>query len=176
MTAIARKPAEKPIPAVDIFRERAEARAILVNACVYDLQDAVDGLQADAERSGLVAHIGQDAVQRMMADAFAIVPKVRNNSAKSAGNIRTGDVAHNVPKSGTGSATRPSAAPSTIEAVMFSLRSRGLRALVEADCRRRLSELAPDQLRQVIVQLDRMRSKYPAITDGLLLRIGEKIT
>lgn len=66
-----------PVPAVDIFRERCEARAILVEACLYDLQDAVDGLQADAERTGLIADIGQDAVQRMMADAFA---KVRGPS------------------------------------------------------------------------------------------------
>jgi hypothetical protein len=75
MTAVARKPAEKLIPAIDIFRERCEARAILVEACLYDPQEAVDGLQADAERTGLVDELGQDAVQRMMADAFAIVPK-----------------------------------------------------------------------------------------------------
>jgi hypothetical protein len=61
------------IPAIDVFRERCEARAILVEACVYHLQDAVDGLQQAAIESGLVAEIGQDAVQKMMADAFAIV-------------------------------------------------------------------------------------------------------
>lgn len=70
MTAL-RKPIASQILAVDIFHERAEARAILVEACVFDLQDAVDGLQADAERTGLVDDIGQDAVQKMMADAFA---------------------------------------------------------------------------------------------------------
>jgi hypothetical protein len=80
MTAAARKIDSRsdttPKPsAVDVFRERAEARAILVNACIYDLQDAVDGLQADAERTGLAAEIGLDAVQKMLADAFAIVPK-----------------------------------------------------------------------------------------------------
>ena len=62
---------------LDVFRERCEARAILVEACVYHLQDAVDGLQEYAERSGLIDEIGQDAVQRMMADAFA---KVRRSS------------------------------------------------------------------------------------------------
>jgi hypothetical protein len=75
MTVAARKPAEKPIPAIDIFRERCEARAILVEACLFDLQEVVDGLQADAERTGLVDELGQDQVQRMMAEAFAIVPK-----------------------------------------------------------------------------------------------------
>lgn len=64
-----------PVPALDIFRERCEARAILVEACLFDLQDAVDGLQAAAVASGLVADIGQDAVQRMMAEAFAIMPR-----------------------------------------------------------------------------------------------------
>ena len=42
------------IPAIDVFRERCEARAILVEACVYDLQEAVDGLQQAAVESGLV--------------------------------------------------------------------------------------------------------------------------
>lgn len=67
------------------------------------------------------------------------------------------------------------AAWSTVEAVMYSLRERGERALDESDCRRRLSELSPDQLRDVIVRLDRLRTEYPAVTDELLLRIGEKI-
>jgi hypothetical protein len=74
MSTVARKPTEKLIPAIDIFRERCEARAILVEACLFDLQDAVDGLQADAERTGLVDELGQDAVQKMLANAFAIVP------------------------------------------------------------------------------------------------------
>jgi hypothetical protein len=180
MTAVARKQGvvstPLPIPAADIFRERCEARAILVNACVYDLQDAVDGLQADAERTGLVDELGQDAVQRMMAEAFAIVPKdVSTNSTKTVNKIDTRDVADNPPKGGGKSATRLGAPPTTVEAVMYSLRQRGPAALAESDCRRRLSDLSPDQLRQVIVRLDRMRAEYPAITDGLLLRIGEKI-
>jgi hypothetical protein len=70
MTAL-RKPVTTLVPAVDIFRERCEARAILVEACLYDLQDAVDGLQADAERTGLVGDSGQNAVQKMIADAFS---------------------------------------------------------------------------------------------------------
>jgi hypothetical protein len=59
----------------DVFRARCEARAILVEGCLYDLQDALDDLQADAERTGLVYEIGQNAVQKMMAEAFAIVPR-----------------------------------------------------------------------------------------------------
>jgi hypothetical protein len=71
MTTVDRKSAEKLIPAVDVFRERAEARAILVESCLFDLQEAVDGLQADAERTGLVDELGQELVQKMLADAFA---------------------------------------------------------------------------------------------------------
>ena len=120
--------------------------------------------------------IGQDAVQRMMADAFAIVPKdLGTNSPKGGDKIPACDMAQNVPKTGTKCATRPGAVPTTVEAVMYSLRHRGTAALAQRDCQRRLSELAPDRLRQVIVRLDRMRTEYPAITDALLLRIGERI-
>jgi len=35
------------------------------------VHDAVDQLQADAVRDGLIKQIGQDAVQQIMADAFA---------------------------------------------------------------------------------------------------------
>jgi hypothetical protein len=55
------------------FRARCEARAYLVAAGEYDLQDTVDRLQADAEANGLVAAIGQDEVQRIMGQAFAAV-------------------------------------------------------------------------------------------------------
>jgi hypothetical protein len=73
-------------------------------------------------------------------------------------------------------ALRKRGAPrATLEALMYSLRERGERALTEPDCQRRLSELSPVQLREVIVRLDRMRAEYPAVTDSLLLRIGEKI-
>lgn len=74
--AAARVPATLPIPAVDVFRARAEARAWLVYACLLDLQTAVDGLQEAAELTGLVKDLGQDAIQKMMAAAFAIVPRL----------------------------------------------------------------------------------------------------
>jgi hypothetical protein len=50
-----------------------EARAYLWAACEFDLHEAVDVLQADAVASGLVAEIGQDAVQAIMAEAFGRV-------------------------------------------------------------------------------------------------------
>jgi hypothetical protein len=56
--------------ALAVFELRAWARAELYAAYVYDLHEAVDLLQADAETSGLVAELGQDEVQRILADAF----------------------------------------------------------------------------------------------------------
>jgi hypothetical protein len=55
---------------VDAFRLRAQSRALLWHAGDLDLHDAVDVLQADAERHGLLDLIGQDEVQRIMSDAF----------------------------------------------------------------------------------------------------------
>jgi hypothetical protein len=69
MSAAAAKP--RFIDPVKAFRLRCEARALLWNVGEFDLHKAVDGLQADAEASGLVEHIGQDQVQQIMSDAFA---------------------------------------------------------------------------------------------------------
>ena len=63
------------VSASDAFRLRCWARAYLVAACALDLHEAVDVLQADAVASGLVAELGQDAVQSIMADAFREVPR-----------------------------------------------------------------------------------------------------
>jgi hypothetical protein len=70
MTAAARaKPATKP-NTLDVFTLRCWARAALWKAGEIDRHDAVDQLQHDAEASGLVSEIGQDAVQEIMAAAF----------------------------------------------------------------------------------------------------------
>jgi hypothetical protein len=52
------------------FKARCEARALLWKVGALDLFEAVDKLQADAERDGLIDKIGQDEVQRIMATAF----------------------------------------------------------------------------------------------------------
>jgi urocanate hydratase len=54
---------------IEIFRERAEARAVLVSNGLMTLQDAVDGLQESAAAQGLLKY-GQDAVQQIMAESF----------------------------------------------------------------------------------------------------------
>ena len=46
--------AERRVDLIDVFLERAEARAYLWSIGDLDLHEAVDVLQADAERDGLV--------------------------------------------------------------------------------------------------------------------------
>jgi hypothetical protein len=59
------------IDPLDVFAERAVARAYLFGAGALELAEAVDVLQHHAERDGLVKHIGQDAIQTILAKAFA---------------------------------------------------------------------------------------------------------
>jgi hypothetical protein len=63
-------------PTIDAFRARCEARALLVGRGQMNLIDAVDDLQADAERDGLVTRYGQDEVQFVLANAFGSVRRV----------------------------------------------------------------------------------------------------
>jgi hypothetical protein len=58
------------IDPLTVFAARAWARAELYAACVYDLHEAVDVLQADAVSTGLIDQLGQDRVQQIIADAF----------------------------------------------------------------------------------------------------------
>jgi hypothetical protein len=63
--------AETRVDLLDAFTERAAARAYLWWIGQYSLHEAVDVLQADAECDGLVERCGQDAIQQIMAGAFA---------------------------------------------------------------------------------------------------------
>jgi hypothetical protein len=70
MTAAAKRAtAARPDP-LAAFRARSEARAILWAVGELDLHEAVDVLQATAERDGLVDQLGQDEVQAIIAEAF----------------------------------------------------------------------------------------------------------
>jgi hypothetical protein len=67
-------PALAPCPdPIVVFTEQCEARALLYANSQIQLQHAVDGLQTIAEQSGLIALIGQDAVQQIMGKEFAAV-------------------------------------------------------------------------------------------------------
>jgi hypothetical protein len=73
MTAAARTaPAPRP-SALEVFIARAEARALLWQAGEFDLHEAVDVRQRDAERHGLVDQLGQGAAQAIIAKAFDVV-------------------------------------------------------------------------------------------------------
>lgn len=61
---------------------------------------------------------------------------------------------------------------STVEALVFELRTDGIAALNDPICLRRLDDVSTAQLREVIARLIKLRAKYPVITDDLLLKIG----
>ena len=67
--AIAAKP-----DILDVFEARAEARGYLWREGEFDLPTAVDKLQADAERDGLIARLGQDEIQQILARTFHAPP------------------------------------------------------------------------------------------------------
>lgn len=50
------------------------------------------------------------------------------------------------------------AAATTIEALMYSLR-RGVAALSEPDCQRRLADLNDDQMREVAIRLQKLKTE-----------------
>ena len=58
------------MPAIKVFEGRCWTRATLYAAGEFDLQQAVDELQAAAIATRLVADIGQDRCQQIMAEAF----------------------------------------------------------------------------------------------------------
>jgi hypothetical protein len=61
----------KRINLLDVFIERAEGRAYLWSIGELTLHEAVDVLQADAERDGLIEQIGQDQMQKILDECFA---------------------------------------------------------------------------------------------------------
>jgi hypothetical protein len=69
------KPATKPalVDPLTAFAARCESRALLYAVGELTLHEAVDGLQHAAEASGLVRMIGQDEVQKIIADVFTRV-------------------------------------------------------------------------------------------------------
>jgi hypothetical protein len=76
-----RSVALQPLPTArldlaEVFRVRAEARALLVYASEMTLHEAVDGLQLSARENGLIGMIGQDAVQAIMSTAFGVIREI----------------------------------------------------------------------------------------------------
>ena len=71
--ALARtEPSADPKLLLECLEARAQARARLWSVCEIEfLHDAVDELWSWADRWGLVAHFGIDAIQSVLAHAFA---------------------------------------------------------------------------------------------------------
>jgi hypothetical protein len=69
MSAPAIKHTTAPSPR-EVLELRAWARAYLYSIGELTLHEAVDVLQRDAQRDGLIAELGRDAVQQILADAF----------------------------------------------------------------------------------------------------------
>jgi hypothetical protein len=67
------------------------------------------------------------------------------------------------------------ASQATCDAILYELRTYGISQLAKPDCRRRLFDLSTEQVRELIAALMRLRPKYPAITDDLLLKLGDQL-
>jgi hypothetical protein len=67
------------------------------------------------------------------------------------------------------------AAQSTCYALLYELRTCGASQLKNPRCQSRLADCSTDQVRELLASLMRIRSKHPAITDELLLKLGEQL-
>jgi hypothetical protein len=65
------------------------------------------------------------------------------------------------------------AAQSTVDALVWELRTYGIPQLGKPNCQRRLSDLSTKQGHELIAALLRLRPRYPAITDELILKLGD---
>jgi hypothetical protein len=126
------------VPLLDAFALRCEAQATLV-AAGADLHEAVDELQAAAWASGLVAVIGQDAVQEIMNDAFS--PNQPKQDVWPPPNW----IEYGVPVARQ--QNRRGAPRVTVEAVMCAFRESGCNAAVleRPENRERLSRMSQQQ-------------------------------
>ena len=58
---------------------------------------------------------------------------------------------------------------------MYELRTDGIKALATPNCQRQLCDLSTAQIREVIERLTRLRVRYSAITDELLLALTDQL-
>jgi hypothetical protein len=164
--------AESRVDLLDAFTERASARAYLWAIGEYEMAEAVDQLQADTERDGLVKRIGQDGVQAILASAFRPYREaetVRNLTEQDQGaaEINTSNVTNLTRTNESLGALwvrlndprRHSTPQSVIEAIMYSVRERGLGALKEPDNVERLSRCDQAAMTQIEKRIDTLRQK-----------------
>jgi hypothetical protein len=142
MTSAAALAPAKRVDLLDAFTERAAARAYLWFIGEFELAEAVDALQSDAEQDGLVKRVGQDEVQKTLSKAFAP--------------YRTEPPTHDITFD-VKSEKRPTPR-TTIEAIIWSVRERGPQALHDPANIERLSRC--DEA--AISEIDRRISKLEA--------------
>jgi hypothetical protein len=100
-------------PALDVFEARCQARAHLCIEGEMELHEAIDELQDYAVASGLLDQLGQDAIQRMLAEAFTTVPRL-DEAVKLIREIT--DFIETMPR------TRSSVPTSTIQAARYLMK------------------------------------------------------
>jgi hypothetical protein len=127
------------------FLARAAVRFELVEAGEISLNDAMDGLI-----DGLLCRCDRDVVERWQRD-FPSRPKV----AKP---IKPRE-----------------AAQSTYDALLYKLRIFGIKQLCEPNCCRRLEELSPQQMTDLIGTLTRVQPKYRVISNELISTIRKML-
>jgi hypothetical protein len=71
---------------------------------------------------------------------------------------------------------RGRAAQSTVEALMYSLRERGIKALDESDTQRRISELSEEQLHDVGARLQALKIVRAWTTDDIEQLVAAWVT
>jgi hypothetical protein len=173
---------------------RAQARALLWRLCEFDnLPDAIDPLQRAAERDGLIERIGQNMVQDILADAFgdhAMHHDHAHHAQAAACSVcgcspcasrsfcrlcREADRKAAARRQLSDDPRRHGAPQSTFDALLYELRTHGISQFANPNCRRRLADLSSHQVRELIAALMRLRPKYSAITDDLLLKLGDQL-
>lgn len=185
MPAPLKSPRPAPNPtALDVFLARAKARAAEWSTGQIALHDAVDDVQRTAEAYGLIAELGQNRVQELMVEAFAPLRDDLGQEDSSGDYDGLSPTFARACRKADAERARwpveqpraPQAPEATVEALLLSLRERGLAALAERACLQRLAQLSSEQVRQVITRLIVLQTRYPAITDELLLKLAEQLS
>jgi hypothetical protein len=69
----------------------------------------------------------------------------------------------------------PEAPQSTYDAALYELREYGITQLAKPNCQRRLAELSPKHLEEMIAALLRLQPSYQTITDELIATLREML-
>jgi hypothetical protein len=148
MSALAlAEPVQAHVDPLATFKLRAQARAMLWAVGGMHLHEAIDGLQADAERDGLIDQVGQDAVQQILADVFE-------------GERLLAEPAPTVPEqTRTAPTRRTEALQVTIDALREAVRERGMTALDGPRNKARLKSLSARQRSELQASLKRMATR-----------------